>query len=336
MLGLASEPHTEGSMGIRRVIVIVFGLAVVSAQAATTNSWKSGSSSFWDTATAWSLNVPPSISDFADFITNAANKTVTIDSFVSTNTLTISNLTVSGVGGTTNTLALNNAGTNVPLHVLNSMMVSNAGVLQVTNSVLQVDGGAGGAFLLTGVMRILNKAKVQLSSATFSNDAVLQFALGTNSAPVAVGTDLALGGTLNVINGGGFTNTTYTLFTYGGALTYNGLAIGTTPSNSTCVVDVSSNGLVNLVVTFPAPPLPFRIVSIVQSTNDIVLTWTTSSAGNNYVQATAGDGNGGYNTNGFVDINGPIAVTAGATTNYVDSGGATNAPSRFYRIRFPQ
>jgi hypothetical protein len=286
--------------------------------------------------------VAPSITDTADFLTNASSKTVTIDDVTvsdSANTLTISNLTVAGTGGATNTLFLSNAGTNVPLHVLNAMTITNAAVLQITNSFLQVDGGAGGTFLLTGSMRIFNKAKVQLNKATFSNGALLQFALGTNSSSVVVSNGLTLGGTLNVTDGGGFfTTTNYTLFTYGGVLTYNGLTIGTTPSNVTCSIDTSVTGQVNLVASqLPPPPSgSFQIISIVRSTNDISVTWTASGAGNNFVQATAGDVNGGYSTNNFQDISGQIVVGAGTTNTYPDVGGATNAPSRFYRIRFPQ
>ena len=52
--------------------------------------------------------------------------------------------------------------------------------------------------------------------------------------------------------------------------------------------------------------------------------------------ASAGDAGGGYNTN-FVDITTPpqhiiVSGSGDVTTNYTDSGGATN-PSRFYRIR---
>jgi len=52
------------------------------------------------------------------------------------------------------------------------------------------------------------------------------------------------------------------------------------------------------------------------------------------VQATAGDGNGGYATN-FADISGPIVIAGvgNVATNYTDSGGATNVPARYYRVR---
>jgi len=54
----------------------------------------------------------------------------------------------------------------------------------------------------------------------------------------------------------------------------------------------------------------------------------------NTLQATAGGGSGGYNTNGFTDI---FIVTnntmAGTVTNYLDVGGATNTSGRYYRAR---
>ena len=310
-------------MGIRTVIVIVFGLAVASAQAGT-NSWTYTGANVnnyhWDVNNSWSLGAAPSISDYADYITNAVTKTVVInanDTSFAASTLTISNLTVAGVASTTNTLALTNmnAGALIPLKILNGLTIGDGGQLHIIYSMLQA------------------------SNAVISGNAVLKFALGTNSSSVVVSNNLTLGGTLNVADGGGFfTKTNYTLFTYGGVLTYNGLTIGTTPSNVTCSIDTSVTGQVNLVASqLPPPPSgSFQIISIVQNADDISITWTASSAGTNYVQATAGDVNGGYSTNNFQDISDPIVVGAGSTNTYPDFGGATNAPSRFYRIRFPQ
>jgi hypothetical protein len=81
----------------------------------------------------------------------------------------------------------------------------------------------------------------------------------------------------------------------------------------------------------------FRILSAVQQTTDVVITWATAGVRTNAVQATAGDANGGYTTN-FSDISGSIIipVSGDMTTNYTDVGGATNTPSRYYRIRLVQ
>ena len=77
-----------------------------------------------------------------------------------------------------------------------------------------------------------------------------------------------------------------------------------------------------------------RIVSVTPEGNDIAITWTTAGVRTNAVQATIGDGSGGYSTN-FVDISAPIVIPADgdATTNYLDPGAATNWPARFYRVR---
>jgi hypothetical protein len=52
------------------------------------------------------------------------------------------------------------------------------------------------------------------------------------------------------------------------------------------------------------------------------------------VQAVVGDTDGSYTAN-FIDISDLIIVPGSdeVTTNYVDVGGATNKPSRFYRVR---
>jgi PKD repeat protein len=234
-------------MAIGIGIVGSFCLPFANAQVGT-NSWKSGSGSFWDLDTAWSLSVAPSISDIADFITNATTKTVTIDSSVGSDALTISNLTIGGIGSTTNTLFLKNMGTNV-LHVLNGMAVTNNGILQITNSILQVDGAAGRAFLVNGSLQILNKAKVQLSNAVVSSSAVLQFALGTNSIPVAVSNNLAVAGMVSATDAGGFTTNTYTLFACGGSLTDNGLTLGSVPAGYNGVLNNTATQ-VRLIVTY--------------------------------------------------------------------------------------
>ena len=81
-------------------------------------------------------------------------------------------------------------------------------------------------------------------------------------------------------------------------------------------------------------PPPFQITSILQSGNNILLTWTTPGGTTNQVQVTPG-ASGSYATNGFSDL-GPQILIGGSgaiTTNYTDFGGATNTPSRFYRVR---
>jgi hypothetical protein len=78
-----------------------------------------------------------------------------------------------------------------------------------------------------------------------------------------------------------------------------------------------------------------QIIDARQQGGDVLITWKTAGGHTNVVQATAGDGDGGYSTNGFTDISGLITISGSgdATTNFDDVGGATNVPSRYYRIR---
>ncbi len=88
--------------------------------------------------------------------------------------------------------------------------------------------------------------------------------------------------------------------------------------------------LLGLIPTNPASI--FRVISIAPQVADMAITWKTAGIRTNAVQASSG---GSYGTNGFADISGPIIITpSGDTmTNYLDRGGATNWPARYYRIR---
>jgi polygalacturonase len=287
-------------------------------------------------------------------------------------------------------LRTDSSGFNGPLVVSNSgtLLVNNTtgsgtgvGAVTVVNGAILGGGGIiGGPVTVNGILAPGNSP----GTLTVSNNlivngsAVLQYELGTNSDQTVVSGNLTLGGTLNITDSGGFTNNTYTLFTYGGTLTYNGVSIGTSPAGHNYAIDTSIPGQVNLNVT---PPLTafqqwqvlyfgsttnanadpnadpdgdgqnnlaeflsgtnptnsasgLRIVSALRQGGDVVITWTTTGGFTNAVQATAGNGSGGYMTN-FTDISSPIIISGSgdAITNYVDGGGATNSPSRYYRVR---
>jgi hypothetical protein len=78
----------------------------------------------------------------------------------------------------------------------------------------------------------------------------------------------------------------------------------------------------------------FSITSITQQGNDLLLTWMMGPGQTNALQATSGSADGSYTTNGFTDI---FVVTnnvmPGTITNFLDIGGATNRPARYYRVR---
>jgi hypothetical protein len=83
---------------------------------------------------------------------------------------------------------------------------------------------------------------------------------------------------------------------------------------------------------------PFNIVSVAVTNTapypSIFLTWNTTGGNTNVVQATPGS-NGSYNSNGFVNISSQmiIAGSGAVITNYTDVSGATNRPSRYYRVQ---
>jgi len=96
----------------------------------------------------------------------------------------------------------------------------------------------------------------------------------------------------------------------------------------------------NIILAQPQSPIVsttvLQITSIARQGNDINLTWMTGTAGGqtNAVQVTSGDANGNYATNGFADLATLVIPGSGiVVTNYVDVGGGTNKPSRYYRIR---
>jgi PKD repeat protein len=76
----------------------------------------------------------------------------------------------------------------------------------------------------------------------------------------------------------------------------------------------------------------FRLISVVPSGIDMLVTWMMGSGRTNALQATAGDASGGYNTNNFTDIF-TVTNTVGSVTNYLDTGAVTNVSSCYYRVR---
>jgi hypothetical protein len=78
----------------------------------------------------------------------------------------------------------------------------------------------------------------------------------------------------------------------------------------------------------------FRITSVATQNSDVLVSWTTGGGRTDVVQATAGEPDGSYATN-FIDVS-PLIIIPGTgdqSTNYLDAGGATNLPSRYYRVR---
>ena len=112
----------------------------------------------------------------------------------------------------------------------------------------------------------------------------------------------------------------------------------TTNSASCATCDPDGDGFSNLqeylAGTDPNDPTssPFRITDIHLEDNSVRVTWVPGPGATNALQVTAGAPDGSYQTNGFTDLF-VVTNTVGRTTNYLDVGGATNKPARYYRVR---
>jgi uncharacterized repeat protein (TIGR03803 family)/T5SS/PEP-CTERM-associated repeat protein len=151
------------------------------------NSWTDGSDK-WENAADWSLGVAPSLSDSADYVTNANTKTVTIDATTATDfhgTMTIYDLTIIGSIDSTNTLFLDNAGTVIPLQILggaltldtNGFMVVNNSVVVASDGSVRVGySGAGSTLIVSNGGVVLNDdgyIGYGLGSASTDNTAII-------------------------------------------------------------------------------------------------------------------------------------------------------------------
>jgi hypothetical protein len=77
-----------------------------------------------------------------------------------------------------------------------------------------------------------------------------------------------------------------------------------------------------------------RILSLTLDDTNVNVGWRTAAGHTNIIQS-ATPPTGDFATNAFTDLSPPLAITGSGDvlTNYMDTGGATNQPSRFYRIR---
>ncbi|HUI07585.1 MAG TPA: hypothetical protein VL486_11350 [Verrucomicrobiae bacterium] len=163
---------------MKRIVCICAMLAlasigVSSSVYAQTNSWDSTYRGYWDDGDSWSLRVAPTNSQSV-YITNDISTTVTIDSYTSgtrPDTMTVSNLNLWAPVGVTNTLELADAGTNVPLQILDTLTVSAGGVLDLTYSALSMRNVTNvftnGVLSVDGVMVLHNNGLVMADSGLF-------------------------------------------------------------------------------------------------------------------------------------------------------------------------
>ena len=137
---------------------------------------------------------------------------------------------------------------------------------------------------------------------------------------------------MNITDAGGFSNATYTLFTYTGTLTYNGVSIGTTPNPGlTYLIDTNVSGQVNLDVIFTAPAGPITGTSPVSTGQTNVSYSISSVSGATTYTWTVPTGATITNGQGSTSITvnfGCSAVSGNVTVTPSNSNGS-GAPSNF-------
>ena len=170
---------------------------------------------------------------------------------------------------------------------------------------------------------------------TFANNDAINFTVGTNNAVIAVGGNLNLNATLNIVDGDGFTATNYTLFTYTGSLSGQP-TLGATPTafpGYTYSLDTNTAGQVNLVVSTPAPP-SFGSIQLINN----------GGGGSSLVMSGAGGpANGTYYVLTSTNLVLPLNQWAPVSTNQFDASGnfmvtnptPANAPQEFFRLQLP-
>ena len=130
-------------------------------------------------------------------------------------------------------------------------------VFSTTSSFTNGGSLVPGVFVLgSSAAGALTMDSLQLSNTTtgFWNLGTPNVIGGSTNDLVAVLGDLTLAGSLDVVRGAGFGPGTYTLFTYGGTLTNNGVSLGLVSGGDSVSLDLSTPGQVNLIVTAMPEP----------------------------------------------------------------------------------
>ncbi|HEX4350943.1 MAG TPA: glycosyl hydrolase family 28 protein [Verrucomicrobiae bacterium] len=147
----------------------------------------------------------------------------------------------------------------------------------------------------------------------------LNYTLSTNTTKLAVVGNLTLGGTNNISSGNGFTNGSYTLMTYTGALSGALPVIGSIPTNYsyTYSFDTSTLGQVNLIVTLPGP------TNLVATATNLLINvkWNSVGGASAYNLKRGTSDGGSY----------PTMFSGLTATNFADAN-VTNAVKYFYIV----
>ncbi len=243
---------------------------------------------------------------------------IKIGNFGSSGTLTVA-------GGTVSATSLT-ASNSAALLILNSGVINTAATT-IYNGLQFADGdgiNAATYHLLGGVHTFNNGLRVR-NNATLSG-------CGTINGVV-------------VVDPGGSVVTDCGSLTFNNGVTNNGIMHAENGSVLESYGPVVNNGIIDIMdgtTNFHSTFINngtivdasyFRVVSLTKQSNNINIAWTTVG-GRSYVVQTNAPPPGGSYTNNFSDLSPTNSVpgTSLGTTNYLDLGGAANAPTHFYRI----
>jgi hypothetical protein len=239
------------------------------------------------------------------------------------------------------------SGNSTNLWLYNAQVIISNSV--PTNSLFTLDGlttnGYGNTFTVFNSLAWLKNTNcfddgpLTLGAAAFivSNNlslfpsTVLNFTLGTNAATVSVISNLALGGIINVTNGAGFTNGSYTLLTCGKTISGGLPTLSGKPSSFNYIYTLTNPpGQISLLVQSPPPPV---ISSIVSSgiAGSYIFSITNGQASNSFWVVTS------------TNVALPLAQWTPLATNQFDANGNglyTNPPGltyppQFYLLKLP-
>ena len=203
-----------------------------------------------------------------DFTVTATGGTLRYNPANTADTLTLSgnNNTDITVDGTLVFDTLGNITVDDPADTNSGIIAGSGGVTKTGNGTLTLNGShsyGGATVVVEGTLQLagslagpvtVGQGAILTGSGTIHNDLTLHpgahFSIRLPGAPLSVAGNLNSAGRVDIADAGGFGPGTYTLFTYGGALTDTGLRIGTTPdANLGYALDTTTPGQVKLVVT---------------------------------------------------------------------------------------
>jgi len=314
------------------------------------NIWDAGVSSNWfngDGPDVFSNNVPVVFDD------NGSNTpAITLQGALQPGSITVNgsqpytfggsgslggsaNLTKRGNG--TLTLTGNNSYSGGTVVSNGTLLVNNTSGSGTGTGSVSIGAGAtlGGSGSIAGLVTVADGGTLSPGngvgtltlngSLTLAGDAALQYELGTSSDHLVISGNLMLDGVLNISDAGGFGTGTYTLVTYGGTLTDQGVRINNAPAGYDYSLNKNTPGQLNLVVSTPPPPpaAPGGLTATATSSTQINLVWTDNSS----------------NETGFLIERSPdnftftqIAATGPDATSYPDTGLASST-TYYYRVR---